>query len=145
MNLAKLDELLEQLEAERSSGREPSIEELCADCPEMIVHLRERIESHSFSEVQRTRAESTHEVKRKLSTMPENLTGHRLVVQSDLKIEEYVDRGGLGDVYRAGDDAERWMSEDSPDPETACNRKVFLLSSLPYRRLTRSRDGPDHR
>ena len=104
MNLAKLDELLEQLEAERSSGREPSIEELCADCPEMIVHLRERIESHSFSEVQRTRAESTHEVKRKLSTMPENLTGHRLVVQSDLKIEEYVDRGGLGDVYRAGDD-----------------------------------------
>lgn len=104
MNLAKLDELLERVEAERSSGQEPNIEALCADYPELIEHVRKRIESGQLHDYQRTRAESTHEVERKLSEMPENLTGHRLVMQSDLKIEEYVDRGGLGDVYRAQDE-----------------------------------------
>lgn len=104
MNLTKLDELLERVEAERSSGREPNLDAICADYPELIEDVRLRIDSGQLQDFQKTRAESTHEVERKLSEMPENLTGHRLVMQSDLKIEEYVDRGGLGDVYRAKDE-----------------------------------------
>ncbi len=97
-----LDDLLEQLEEARDSGQLLAVEDLCADCPELIEPLKERWERLSrFDDRFGTRRESTAEVASKLSAMPEHFAGQRLVTQAELHVEQFHDRGGLGDVYRA--------------------------------------------
>jgi serine/threonine protein kinase len=66
--------------------------------------LRERWERiQQFDDNFCTREESADEIQRKMSAMPENMAGNVLISQTELKIEEFHDRGGLGDVYRAHD------------------------------------------
>ena len=99
-----IDELLEQLEEAHERGQDLTVEEVCADHPELIEPLRQRWQKlMRFNEAYGTRRESTAEVERKVSAMPENMNGKHVVVQAKLQIHDFVDRGGLGDVYRAED------------------------------------------
>lgn len=104
MNKPGLDELLEQLEEARDAGRSLAVEDLCADQPELLEPLKQRWERlQQFDDRFGTRRESTADIEEKLSRMPERLEGDRLVMQSELHLQEFHDRGGLADVYRATD------------------------------------------
>jgi serine/threonine protein kinase len=41
----RLIELLTRWEAARQTGREAPVEELCADCPELVLEMRRRIQA----------------------------------------------------------------------------------------------------
>ncbi len=104
MSIPDVDELLEQLEEARDSGQELTVEDVCSDFPELLDRLRERWQRiRQFDDRYCTREESDDEVKRKMSAMPENMAGKLLICQAELRIEDFHDRGGLGDVYRALD------------------------------------------
>lgn len=113
MDKPSIDDLLEQLEDAREAGREVSIEKLCAPCPDLIQPLKERWErllrfEERFGDVPEnvsdaTRRESTAEVQSKIADMTEKLDGSRVIMQTEIFLEKFHDRGGLGEVYRAQD------------------------------------------
>ena len=124
MTKPELDDFLEQLEDAREAGRALTVEDVCADHPEMIDQVRTQWQK--LLEFERkfgtgrhvtgrhgsgpqgtgrngTRRETTDEVERKLAAMPESMAGKRLVMQTELNLDQFHDRGGLGDVYVATD------------------------------------------
>ncbi len=105
MQTPDIDDLIDQLEEARDSGHRLSLEELCSGHPELLEPLRRRWESLSrFDDQYCTQPESTEEVALKLATMPGNIVGTRLVMQTELHLKEFHDCGGLGEVYEATDE-----------------------------------------
>jgi eukaryotic-like serine/threonine-protein kinase len=108
-----IDELLEQLEEARDAGREINLEQLCAPWPDLLPQLRERWNrllrfDNRFGDkpddiADATRRENTAEVQSKIANMIEKLDGSRVIMQTEIHLEKFHDRGGLGDVYRAQD------------------------------------------
>lgn len=110
MDKPTIDELLEQLEDARDSGREIDLEKLCQKWPELLEPLKLRWQrilqfDHKYGSQpsEDTRRESLAEAQKKASVPTEKLDGARLVMQTELHLERFHDRGGLGDVYRAAD------------------------------------------
>ncbi len=113
MNKPSIDDLLEQLEDAREAGREIDLEKLCAQWPDLLGPLKERWErllrfeerfGNSPSDLSdATRRESTSEVQSKIADMADKLDGARVIMQTEIHLEAFHDRGGLGEVYRAQD------------------------------------------
>lgn len=113
VNKPSIDDLLEQLEDEREAGREINLEKLCANYPDLLKPLKERWERLLRFEQKfgndpdqvsdATRRESTAEVQNKMAFMAEKLDGSRVIMQTEIHLEKFHDRGGLGEVYRAQD------------------------------------------
>jgi eukaryotic-like serine/threonine-protein kinase len=114
MNKPSIDDLLEQLEEAREAGRPIDIEKLCAAWPDLLQPLKDRWErllrfeerfgdksSEQLSDA--TRRESTAEVQSKIADMVDKLDGARVIMQTEIFLEKFHDRGGLGEVYRAQD------------------------------------------
>ena len=105
MEKPSIDELLEQLKTRSDSGREIDLEKLCAKWPELLEPLKQRwerllrFEQKFGSQLSDdTRRESTAEVQKKMVRPNDKLDGSRLVMQTELHLERFHDRGGLGDV-----------------------------------------------
>lgn len=111
MRTPDIDHLIERLEAARESGELLSVEQVCSECPELLEVVRRRwdaLQQHvrqPGNDDLYTQPESTSEIERKLSAMPENVVGTRLVMQTELHIEDFHDCGGLGEVYQATDES----------------------------------------
>lgn len=121
MQRPSLEELLEQLEDARDAGRALKPEDVCSQWPELLEPLKERWHrllrfdaqfgtdqqgtSSTPPDAEPTRRENTGEIREKLSLMPESRQGERLVLQTEIHLDQFHDRGGLGDVYR-GHEAE---------------------------------------
>jgi eukaryotic-like serine/threonine-protein kinase len=115
MERPSLEELLERLEDARDAGQPLSPEDLCQQWPELLIPLKERWQrllrfeqqfgvdnsaNLANSDSEPTRRESTGEIQKKLSMMSESRQGERFVLQSEIHLDQFHDRGGLGDVYR---------------------------------------------
>ena len=109
-----IEELLEQLEDAREAGHHIEPESLCARWPDLLQPLKERWErllrfERRFSPdpatdaSDATRRESTAEVEGKIADMADELDGTRVIMQTEIHLERFHDRGGLGEVYRAQD------------------------------------------
>ena len=110
MRTPDIDDLIERLEAAREAGVRLSVEQVCREHPELLDAVRRRwaaLHRDTFSRADgmHTRPESSTEVEQKLAAMPENVIGTRLVMQTELHIEQYHDCGGLGEVYQATDES----------------------------------------
>ncbi len=113
VNKPSIDDLLEQLEDARDAGQAVNPETVCQQWPDLIKPLKERwerllrFEQRFGNEPEQisdaTRRESTAEVQSKIANMAEKLDGSRVIVQTEIHLEKFHDRGGLGDVYRAQD------------------------------------------
>lgn len=104
MSTTDIDELIDRLEEARDAGQPLTVEQVCQDHPELLEPLRRRWAALShFDDHFRTRAESAEEVERKLSVQPGQAVGARLVMQTELHLNEFHDCGGLGEVYEATD------------------------------------------
>lgn len=113
MDKPSIDDLLEQLEEAREAGRSIDLEKLCENWPELLQPLQERWErllrfeqrfgDRSSEANEATRRESTAEVQSKIADMAEKLDGARVIMQTEIYLERFHDRGGLGEVYRAQD------------------------------------------
>lgn len=134
-----IDDLLEQLEEAHERGQYLTVEDVCAEYPDLLEPLRERWQKLiRFNEAYGTRRESTAEIERKVSAMPENMNGKHVVVQAKLQIHDFIDRGGLGDVYRAEDpDLGREVAikllradRQTPANEEDFEREVKVLGGL---------------
>ncbi|MEO8268138.1 MAG: serine/threonine-protein kinase, partial [Aureliella sp.] len=110
MRTPDIDHLIERLEQARDSGVRLSVEQVCREHPELLEAVRARWamlhgEAPTRADDLHTRPESSTEVAHKLASMPENMVGTRLVMQTELHVEEYHDCGGLGEVYQATDES----------------------------------------
>lgn len=148
MEKPTIDELLEQLEEAREAGREIDLEKLCEPWPELLAPLQQRWQrllqfqerfSVDNSSSEPTRQESTAEVRSKLQEAPERLDGTRIVMQTELHLERFHDRGGLGEVYRAVDcDLARDIAVKllRIDRQSQPNREDFFRESQIIGRMT---------
>ncbi|MCA9134277.1 MAG: hypothetical protein KDA45_14010, partial [Planctomycetales bacterium] len=106
MNTPDIDDLIDQLEEAQEAGRSLTPEQVCKECPELIEPLRQRWAAiHRFDDQFCTQAESTEEVQQKLAGMPGNMNGARLVMQTELHLQDFHASGGLGEVYEASDES----------------------------------------
>ncbi len=110
MSTPDIENLIERLEAAREAGVQMSVEQVCREHPELLEAVRRRWaalqhDAPSRADDMHTRPESSTEIEHKLAAMPENVVGTRLVMQTELHIEEYHDGGGLGEVYQATDES----------------------------------------
>jgi serine/threonine protein kinase len=104
MSTPDIDELIDRLEEARDAGQPLTVEQVCIDYPELLEPLRKRWAAlRHFDDRFRTQAESPEEIERKLSMMPGQAVGSRLVMQAELHLNEFHDCGGLGEVYEATD------------------------------------------
>jgi eukaryotic-like serine/threonine-protein kinase len=114
MDKPSIDDLLEQLEEAREAGRAIDLEKLCANWPELLQPLKERWDrllrfeerfgdKSSDQPSDATRRESTAEVQSKIADMADRLDGARVIMQTEIFLEKFHDRGGLGEVYQAQD------------------------------------------
>ena len=104
MQTPDIEDLIQRLQRAKASGVELSVEQVCRDAPGLFDAVRRRWESMRHWDQHphaNTQPESTEEVERKLAAMPENVVGTRLVMQTELHLEEFHDCGGLGEVYQA--------------------------------------------
>lgn len=110
MTTPDIDYFIERLEAAHESGMRLSVEQVCRDHPDMLEAVRRRWAALRRDAANRaddmfTRPESSTEIEQKLAALPDNVIGTRLVMQTELHIEEYHDCGGLGEVYQATDES----------------------------------------
>ncbi len=104
MSTPDIDELIDRLEEARDAGRPLTVEQICIDFPEMLEPLRKRWAALSHADDRfHTQQESTGEIEKKLASMPGQAVGSRLVMQTELLLNEFHDCGGLGEVYQATD------------------------------------------
>ncbi|MCA9159037.1 MAG: hypothetical protein KDA72_11955, partial [Planctomycetales bacterium] len=110
MTTPDIDYFIERLEAAHESGMRLSVEQVCRDHPDMLEAVRRRWaalhrDASNRADDMFTRPESSTEIEQKLAALPDNVIGTRLVMQTELHIEEYHDCGGLGEVYQATDES----------------------------------------
>ncbi len=104
MSTPDIDELIDQLEEALDAGRPLTVEQVCVDYPELLEPLRKRWAAFSHrGDRLGTLAESPEEIEKKLATMPGQAVGARLVMQTELHLNDFHDCGGLGEVYEATD------------------------------------------
>ncbi len=104
MSTPDIDELIDQLEEARDAGRPLTVEQVCFDYPELLEPLRKRWAALSHRDDRfHTQPESPEEIEQKLAAMPGQAVGSRLVMQTELHLQDFHDCGGLGEVYEATD------------------------------------------
>ena len=104
MPTPQLEELIERLQAARHSGQPLSVEQVCQDHPELLEPVRRRWSALDLEDRRHTLPESTEEIEKKLAAMPGQAVGARLVMQTELHLNDFHDCGGLGEVYQATDE-----------------------------------------
>ncbi len=97
MNKTRVDEIVTQWESAREKGETPALEDLCADCPDLLTVVEDRI-----------RAIKRHEANQRTlhgeeTVSADPLTTSELHVDSALQNLKFLAQGGLGSVYRATD------------------------------------------
>ena len=104
MSTPDIDELIDRLEEALDAGRPLTVEQACIDYPELLEPLRKRWAALKHrDDRQGTLAESPEEIEKKLVTMPGQAVGTRLLMQTELHLNDFHDCGGLGEVYEAID------------------------------------------
>lgn len=104
METTELDRLVETVVSARELGQDVDLEALCADQPELLQGLREKLQAaKGLEDPFCTRVENATEPQYLHGNGLAALVGHRLVMQTELHVGEFCDRGGLGEVYRATD------------------------------------------
>jgi hypothetical protein len=105
-----LERLLQIVDEQIQSGQDVDVETLCAERPELAESLQHHIDMRNDSAAGKqtegdfaTQRENPHVVQGHNSQRLGALKGHRLVMQSELFLSHFCDRGGLGEVYRATD------------------------------------------
>lgn len=98
-----LDDILDRWEEAVTRGNTLSVEELCADCPELIDEVRERIEHiREFEDRDRaTGLTATHVTPRRASSAGQPTMESRNAIG---ELTEHA-RGGLGVVYQGRDES----------------------------------------
>lgn len=104
MSTPDIDELIDRLEEALDAGHPLTVEQVCIDYPELLEPLRRRWAALKHrDDRQGTMVESPEEIETKLATMPGQAVGTRLLMQTELHLNDFHDCGGLGEVYEAID------------------------------------------
>ncbi|MBM4072924.1 MAG: hypothetical protein FJ271_28950 [Planctomycetes bacterium] len=98
-----IDELMLRWEAARQQGRVLSVEELCAECPELVAELRAQI--RAIEDMERVLGVNQFDA---LQTGPQDASIAALTADGDIlpsipgyQVTRVLDQGGMGVVYEA--------------------------------------------
>jgi len=156
----RLGELLLRWDELRREGRNLPPEELCADCPELTVELRRRIEIvqdiNSVLDVESTRLVPTPEDTVFSGTTGGHMIPHLLSALATYRPERHHAHGGLGEVFSARQeelDRVVALKRIRPDKLHDAARSRFLREAaitarlqhpgiIPIYSLGRDDDGP---
>ena len=94
----KVEELFREWVRLRKQGKKPRLEELCADCPELVDQVRERIRKlEKRIRAKRRQQEST----RSFATNGESAVNKPLIQIDGYTILREIWRGGQGIIFKA--------------------------------------------
>lgn len=99
MDEPSIDDLLDILEEAQAAGEPLKVEDVCRDYPDLIAPLREKWRKLQKFNAKFDLREGKGGSRPSQDVNASELVGTRLVLQSELHLEAFHERGGLGEVF----------------------------------------------